>query len=311
MTAADTSASGSRSLAETSFDLPAGSFPYESRFVEAAGARVHYVDEGAGPALLMVHGNPTWSYLFRYLIAGLRDRFRCVALDLPGFGLSTPPIGYDFLPESHARVVAQFVDALGLATFTPVAQDWGGPIGLHVASRVPERVERLVIGNTWAWPVNGDRHFEWFSRIMGGPIGRFTIPRYNAFVNVFIPAGIKRKPADAAILEPYRRPLATPDARMPSYLFPRSILHSRAFLAECEAGLAALRDKPALILWGDADIAFRPSERARFGTAFPRHRTVILKGAGHYIWEDAPEEIVPAIREWWDFDAIPRSRSRG
>ncbi len=86
---------------------------------------------------------------------------------------------------------------------------------------------------------------------------------------------------------------------MPSYVFPRSILHSRLFLANCETSLRALRQKPALLVWGDADIAFRSKERMRFEALLPLHRTVILRGAGHYIWEDAPEDIVSAVREWW------------
>src|SRR5271166_204099 len=148
-----------RSAAERAFGLEPGSFPFESRFRDVAGAHVHYVDEGAGPVLLMVHGNPTWSFLFRLLIPRLRDRFRCIALDLPGFGLSTAAPGYRFLPAEHADVVAALIDALGVERFTPVVQDWGGPIGLHVAGRDPARVERLVIGNTFSWPVNGDFHY--------------------------------------------------------------------------------------------------------------------------------------------------------
>ena len=287
------------SQAERTLGLVPGSFPFESNFADVAGARLHYVDEGTGPVLLMVHGNPTWSFLFRRLIVLLRDRFRCIAPDLPGFGLSVAPAGYGFLPEEHAKVLAAFVDRLALTAFTPVVQDWGGPIGLHVAGRNPDRVERLVIGNTFCWPVNGDVHFEAFSRLMGGPVGKLAIRRYNAFVNVLIPAGIKRNAVSADVMNAYRKPLPTPDRRMPSYVFPRSIVRSRAFLAECEASLAALTSKPALILWGDADFAFRPKERERFEAALPNHRTVILRGAGHYIWEDAPDEIAAAIRDWW------------
>ena len=287
------------SLAESTFGLAAGSFPFASRFADVDGARIHYIDEGAGPVLLMLHGNPTWSYVFRHLVTSLRDRFRCVVPDLPGFGLSVAPPRYDFLPETHARLVGVFVDRLGLGSFTPVVQDWGGPIGLSLASRVPDRIERLVIGNTWCWPVNGDLHFELFSRLMGGPIGKFAIRRCNAFVNLFVPAGIKRRRVDAAILEPYRRPLSTPERRMPSYIFPRCILRSHAFLAAAQASLGALAQKPVLIVWGDADIAFRAKERERFEALFPRHRTVILSGAGHYIWEDAPDEIASALADWW------------
>jgi len=113
------------SHAEHAFGLTAGSFPFESEFVEAAGARINYVDEGEGPALLMLHGKPTWSFVFRHLIGSLRERFRCVVPDLPGFGLSAAPPGYAYLPEEHARVIAAYIDEAGLTRFTPDMQDWG------------------------------------------------------------------------------------------------------------------------------------------------------------------------------------------
>jgi haloalkane dehalogenase len=287
------------SLAERRFGLTPGSFPFESRFVDADGARIHYIDEGAGPVLLMLHGNPTWSYVFRHLIPLLRERFRCIVPDLPGFGLSSAPARYGFLPEEHARTIAAFIDVLALERFTPVMDDWGGPIGLYVAGLDPSRVERLIVGNTFGWPVNGDVHFELFSRTMGGPVGRFAITRFNAFVNLMIPAGIKQRPVTKEIMHAYRAPLPTPDARMPTYWFPRAILRSHAFLGLCAASLDALADKEALIVWGDADFAFRPKERERFEAVLPRHRTVTLPGAGHYIWEDAPDAIATAVHEWW------------
>jgi haloalkane dehalogenase len=268
------------------------------RTIDVAGARLHYVDDGAGPVILMLHGNPTSSFLYRHVIAGLRDRFRCVALDYPGFGRSVAPAGYGFTPREHSTVVEQFVDALGLRALTVFVQDWGGPIGLGFAGRRPELVHRLVLGNTWAWPVNGDLHFEYFSRLVGGPIGRFFILRHNAFVNVLIPAGVKRSKLTPEVMAAYRAPFPTRESRLPTAIFPREILASRAFLAEVEAGLARLRALPVLILWGTKDIAFRAKERERLERAFANHRTVILEGAGHYIQEDAPEEIVRAIGGW-------------
>lgn len=134
---------------------------------------------------------------------------------------------------------------------------------------------------------------------MGGPISRIAIRRYNAFVNLFIPAGIKRKKVTAELMDAYRRPLSTREGRMPSYVFARSICNSYAFLSDCEAALTALRQKPALIVWGDADIAFRSKERERFEAALPQHPTILLRGAGHYIWEDAPDEIACSIHNWW------------
>jgi haloalkane dehalogenase len=181
-------------------------FPCRSRFAEIDGHLVHYVDEGGGPPLLMLHGNPTWSFVYRHLIRLLRDRFRCVALDYPGFGLSVAAEAYDHLPESHMAVVERFVDRIGLDGFTPVVQDWGGPIGLGLAGRHAERVRALVICNTWAWPVADDPHFVRFSRLMGGPIGGFAIRNFNAFVNVMIPLGTPRRKLSAEVMRAYRRP---------------------------------------------------------------------------------------------------------
>ncbi len=274
-------------------------FPFQSRFVDLDGCRLHYVDEGKGPVLVLLHGNPTWSFLYRRVVARLRTRFRCVALDYPGFGLSSAPPGYGFTPAEHAAVVERFVEALGLDSFTPVLHDWGGPIGLAVASRQPERVRALVIANTFAWPVEGDRHFEWFSRLMGGGVGRAAIRRMNAFVNVMVPAGTRRRLSRPEMAH-YRRPFPTPDARMPTYVFPREILASRTFLSEVEAGLTRLAHLPTLIAWGGRDVAFRDTERRRFETAFPRHRSVAFERAGHYVQEDVPGELAAEIERWWD-----------
>ncbi|MGH7857810.1 MAG: alpha/beta fold hydrolase, partial [Candidatus Binatia bacterium] len=128
-------------------------YPFTSREIEIEGCRVHYVDEGNGPVFLMLHGNPTWSFLYREIIKGLRDHFRCIALDYPGFGLSTARPGYGFTPEEHSRVVEQFVTSLDLREVTLMVQDWGGPIGFGAAIREPERFSGFVLGNTWAWPM--------------------------------------------------------------------------------------------------------------------------------------------------------------
>lgn len=279
--------------------LDAELLPYASHFLELDGHRIHYLDEGVGPTLLMFHGNPTWSFLYRHLIGGLRDRFRCVAVDYPGFGLSRAAPGYDLRPPSHAAVMEAVVERLDLRRYTAVVQDWGGPIGLWVAGRAPERVHGLVVLNTWAWPVDHDPHFVRFSGAMGGALGGFAIRHLNAFVNLMMPLGTPRRRLGHAAMRAYRRPLDTPARREASHIFPRSIVADTPFLAEVEALLPRLADKPALVVWGDADIAFREQERQRFLTALPRHTAVVVPGAGHYMQEDAPDEIIDAIRGWW------------
>ncbi|MBL1076905.1 alpha/beta fold hydrolase [Nocardia sp. 2] len=273
-------------------------FPFESRFIDIDGHSVHYVDEGSGPTLLLLHGNPTWSFLWREVIRELRGDFRCVALDYPGFGLSAAKPGYRYLPEEHAAVVRGFVDALGLRGVTLVGQDWGGPIGLAAAIRRPGVFERLVLANAWAWPVTGDLYFEAFARIAGGPLTRLLARRFNLVAKAFIPMGHHRRKVTAAETTHYLRALESPDRRHASAVFPGRLTASRAFFGEVEAGCADLAGLPTLIVWGDAQIGFRPRELARLEATFPRHKTVIVEGAGLYVESDAPEEFIAAIRDW-------------
>jgi haloalkane dehalogenase len=283
-------------------------FPFESRFVDIDGHSVHYVDEGTGPTLLLLHGNPTWSFLWRDVIVALRNDFRCVALDYPGFGLSTPRRGYRYLPEEHADVVTGFVDALGLSEATLVGQDWGGMIGLAVVQRRPAVFERLILANTWAWPVNGVLHFEAFGRIIGGLPTRFLVRQFNLLVNAFIPTGHRMRRPTTAEMDHYRRALDTSHRRQASAVLPGRVLASRPFFAEVEAGLVDVAHLPTLIVWGDADIAFRRQERERLEATFTDHTTVIIEGAGTYVESDAPEEFVTAVRNW---AATQRGRSSG
>ncbi|AEF38641.1 Predicted Hydrolase or acyltransferase (Alpha/beta hydrolase superfamily) [Hoyosella subflava DQS3-9A1] len=273
-------------------------FPFRSRFLEIDGNAIHYIDEGSGPTLLFLHGNPTWSFVYRDVIRSLRDEFRCVALDYPGFGLSVAAPGYRYLPDEHADVVVAFIDRLGLSNTTLIVHDWGGPIGLYAAEKRPDKFERLVVANTWAWPFNGDLRVELFSRLLGGPVGRELIQRFNLFVNALIPAGHRLRKLDAAEMAHYRQPLATPERRAASAVFPRAITASRTFLAEVEAGLADIASLPVLIVWGDADIAFRATERQRWEQIFADHDTVIIEGAGHFVQSDAPDKVAASIRHW-------------
>jgi haloalkane dehalogenase len=277
--------------------LSAELYPFESHSAKIDGATVHYVDEGSGPPLLLLHGNPTWSFLYRDVITGLRDRYRCVAPDHPGFGLSRAGPGFGFTPAEHAAVLERFVQELDLSDVTMMVQDWGGPIGFAVATRHPDRFSAFVIGNTWAWP-KADPGTQLFSRLLGGPIGGYLILRRNFFVEKIIPGNVKLRKLAPEVMNAYRGPFPTPESRRPLHVFPHEILASRPFLAEIEQALTKLSDRPALLVWPTKDIAFKERERERWEQIFPNHRTVILEGAGHYIQEDSAPEIVSAIRAW-------------
>lgn len=279
------------------FEVDRGQFPFTSRTLELkSGASIHYVDEGRGRPLLLLHGNPTWSFLYRRIIAGLRDRYRCVAPDYPGFGLSVAPAGYGFSAAEHAAVMAEFVDALDLRDVTIMMQDWGGPIGFSVALGRPERVRGFVIGNTWAWPLERFGQ-KMFSRVIGGPVGRTLAWCCNGIVRLFMRLGVATGLDDRA-LRMYLAPFRSRRDRAPTHIFPRQLREARPFLAEIYEGLTTLADRPALLVWGEKDFAFQKPERVRFERLFPDHRTVLLANAGHFIQEDAPDDIVEAIRGW-------------
>src|SRR5262250_2149809 len=191
------------------FHIPQQLFPVERRFLELDGARIHYVDEGTGDTLLLLHGNPSWSFLYRKIIAALKSDFRCVAMDYPGYGMSDAPPGYGFTPREHSLVLERFVDRLGLGDLTIMVQDWGGPIGLGLAGRRPELVRRLIIGNTFAWPLNGEWRIHVFSWLMGGPIGWSLTRWFNFVPRFFFSRGLAKyveRPVMDLYLAPWRDP---------------------------------------------------------------------------------------------------------
>ena len=125
------------------FQVPSELFPVEHRFIDLDGKWVHYIDEGTGETLLLLHGNPSWCFLYRKIIASLKSSYRCVALDFPGYGMSNAPADYGYTPQEHARVLERFVNRLGFQHLTVMVQDWGGPIGFGFAARRPDLVRRL------------------------------------------------------------------------------------------------------------------------------------------------------------------------
>ena len=165
-------------------------YPFASRWLDSSAGRVHYVDEGAGRPILMCHGNPTWSFLYRNVIGALRDRFRCVAIDMPGFGLSDRPPRYGYTPAEQAAVLGELIGALDLRDLVVLGHDWGGPIGLAAACADPQRVSGLVLGNTWFWP--SDRRARVFSRVMSSRPLQPAILERNLFVERVLPAGVAR-----------------------------------------------------------------------------------------------------------------------
>ena len=276
-------------------------YPFESRFfATASDHRMHFVDEGAGEPIVFVHGNPAWSFEFRHLIKGLRSEFRCVAHDHIGFGLSSrSDRREDHHPASHANRFAAFLDHLDLRDMTLFMTDWGGPIGLDFARRHPARVKRIVIANTWCWPVADDFHFKSFSFLMSSWFAQYLIKYHNVFVRRIMPQAV----GDRSVLTPeimahYRNAQPSPRARAANAALPGHIVGATDWLRSIWSERTAFTDKPALILWGFEDIAFRRKELERWKSELSDFALHEFEDCGHFLAEEAPERILPLLRSF-------------
>jgi haloalkane dehalogenase len=257
---------------------------------------VHYIDEGSGRSLLLLHGNPDWSFLYRNIVVALRDGFRCVVPDYPGFGLSVHPEGYAYTAEEHAGIVAELVAHLDLDDMVIMGQDWGGPIGMDLASRNPDRVGGLLMGNTWFWP-GTDRTMKLFSRLMGSPPLQWLIRERNSFVKILMKRSLRTGLSDKEFAH-YTDVVPTPESRKGIAVFPKQILDASPWLADLEKRVGEnLGDKPVVLMFGRKDPALASDAIInRWRREFPDATVIDLPDAGHYIQEDAPDEIANAIK---------------
>ena len=284
-------------------------FPFESRWLESSVGRVHYVDEGAGRPILFLHGNPTWSFLYRGIVIRLKQKYRCVAVDYPGFGLSARPEDYDYTPGEHAAVVRELVRRLDLSELTIMGQDWGGPIGMRVALDELPRLRALVMGNTWYWPLDSWQARA-FAYVMSMDPVQSMILNKNLFVERLMPLGVKHALADE-VMQHYREAQPTPKSRIGVAELPRQLLAGADWLADLEEGVRrSLGNVPLLLTWGIHDIAFPRRYMERFREDFRLARVHRLD-AKHYIQEDAPAEISSAIDGFLSsLEPVPAGGSR-
>lgn len=273
------------------FNVNEQHYPFTDHWFEREGVAMHYVDEGEGFPVLMLHGNPTWSFLYRDVIKELRKECRCIAPDYPGFGLSETPSGYQFTPQEHSEWVAALIDDLQLDQYALVVQDWGGPIGLAAALKNPERLAGILLLNTWAW--KPDIAGWLFSHIVGSAPAKYLHTHYNLFARRILPTGISHSERKSPeILQAYTAPFPTPESRLGTWVFPWAISHSDEWLQGIEDGLKTLRDKPVEMVWGMQDMAFG-SERyiEHWRRYFPDAPVERLPDANHYVQEDSPEGV--------------------
>jgi haloalkane dehalogenase len=266
---------------------------FEPRYVEQEGLRMHYVDEGTGDPVLLLHGEPTWGFLYRRLIPPLAGVARVVAPDYFGFGRSDKPTRIeDYSYDFHYASIEQLADELELRETTVVVQDWGGPIGFRLAVERPDLVARLVILNTGigARPPSEEwLRFREFVRRVGTDLVPGQLVRITCVTEL-----------TDDVVEAYNAPFPTPESKAGILAFPELVPTERdhpsaAKMLEVRAGLERW-EKPALVLFSDSDPIFSPAAAERLASRIPGAGVPeIVSGAGHFLQEEKGEEIAERI----------------
>jgi cis-3-alkyl-4-acyloxetan-2-one decarboxylase len=278
-----------------------GTFPFEACFAGIGDVTLHYVDEGPrdAPPVLFLHGNPTWSYLWRRQIAELATGgHRCLALDHMGFGRSDKPRHLAaYTLQRHVDNTIAFVDALDLRDITLVAHDWGGPIGLGAMLERGDRLRQVVLMNTWAWELPSFLP-PFLREFRTDGLGEILSLGGNLFVES-IPGGMARRDPDPAMMDAYRAPFPDYWSRAGTLAFQRDIPlterdASAPVMAAINKRLGEL-DGPMLLVWGMRDPVFQPVFLEQWCELLPKAQTVELPRASHFLVEDDPDAVTAAI----------------
>lgn len=273
-------------------------YPFVSRYFEVNRVKLHYIDEGQGEILLFVHGTPSWSFDYRNVILALRDRYRCVAIDHIGFGLSEKPKDYDYSTRNHSQTLETFILENDLKDLTLVVHDFGGPIALNVAIRHPERVKRLVIMNSWLWSSLDDPEFVKFSRILKHPLITLAYRYFNFSPKFVLPSSFGDNKLPKQLLSQYTSPFKTSDERNGVLAFVRSLVADQDWFEGLWQQRYVISGKPTLFVWGMKDPVIKPHYLGKFQSGFPYAQTVALETCGHFPQEEQPAMVSQAIAEF-------------
>ncbi len=280
-------------------------YPFASNWLDLDGNRYHYLDEGPqdAPVIVMLHGNPTWSFYYRHLIPPLSQNHRVVVPDHMGCGLSDKPQNYTYTLDQHIKNVEALIDHLGVANITLMVHDWGGMIGMAYAVNHPAMIKQFIIFNTSAFYLKKIP----FSILLGRTniVGGILIRGFNAFAGSAVRMAMtnhKRmtKEVKAGYLAPYN---SWPN-RIAIHRFVQDIPWeddhpSRPILMHTDAAIGQFQDRPMLIIWGADDFVFTEKEFfTEWKRRFPNAESHVLKNVGHYVIEDAPERVLPLVTDF-------------
>ena len=279
-------------------------YPFIGKRCAIGDLSYHYLDEGSGPPVVMVHGNPSWSFYYRNLVLALRDRYRCIVPDHMGCGFSDKPDDdrYEYTLSRRVDDLEYLLEQLAITdSITLVVHDWGGMIGMAYASRHPERIVRLVILNTGAFHLPTAKPLPLGLRICRDTfLGTLLVRGCNAFSVGASHVGCKRHPMNGTLRSLYQLPYDSWKNRIATLRFVQDIPLSPGdkgyeLVSTVAAALPRFRSLPILILWGELDFVFDHHFRAEWQKLYPEAELHQFADCGHYILEDAPEEVIPLI----------------
>ncbi len=287
--------------------IPAHLFPFAEHWHDRGqGIRMHYVDEGQGPPVLMLHGNPSWSFYYRGLVQALAGQFRCIAPDHVGMGKSDKPgaEAYPYTLQARIADLESLLQTLNLAQpLTLVVHDWGGMIGMAWATRYPQQVARLVILNTAAFGLPPGRALPWQLGLTRTPLGTLLVRGFNGFSAAATVMAMTRTKMSPEVQKAYTAPYDSWANRLATLRFVQDIPLQTGdpgfeIVQATQAGLGQFAHTPTLIAWGGKDFVFDDHFLAQWRRLLPDARVVYLADAGHYVLEDAAAELIPQIKQF-------------
>jgi len=282
-------------------------YPFKPNYLKLNGINYHYVDEGKGEPMLMLHGNPTWSFYYRALIKEFSKQFRIIAPDHIGCGLSDKPDAaqYDYQLQSRVNDLESLLEHLGITkNITLIVHDWGGMIGAAYAVKYPERISRLIVMNTAAFFPPGSkkiplrlwliRNLKWFGAPAVLGLNLFAL----AALHIASYKGLSKE-VKAGLIAPYnsfKNRIATLKFVQDIPLTPQD--PSYALVSSVEKNLHNLSHIPMLILWGKHDFVFDSDYLSEWRRRFPRAEVHYFSDAGHYVLEDLPDDVIRIIKNF-------------
>jgi len=277
-------------------------YSFASKYLQLSQGRLHYLDEGAGPAVVLVHGNPTWSYYYRNLVKTLSSRFRVIVPDHLGCGLSDKPLDFDYTLENHIDNLLLLLNHLEIERTSMVVHDWGGPVGLGAAADEGVELEKLVILNTAAFR---STRIPFRIRICRWPlIGKFLVQGLNGFAGAAVFMAVEKKMAKE-VAKGYLSPYDSWNHRLAVYEFVKDIPmnpahRSYSTLVQIEKSLETIKNRrvPAAIFWGGKDFCFNDYFYEQWKDRMPEAEFHYFKDWGHYVLEDGKGRIETLIDQF-------------